>query len=154
MSSKPPKRVLLNEVSYERDGRYHWHGQWFTGWAVSEDPRANEEQEFRQGLRWGPARVFNPRGTLIIESSFRRDVFHGPSREWSDDGRLTREARYEHGMLVEERRWNETGALISDVKIDPSDPRLAELRLRYGTPEQVEEEERDYQQRSGERAMG
>jgi len=75
------------ELSYERDGRYHRDGKWFTGWALSTHPKAKEEQGLRSGFRWGPARVYIPSGTLIAEVHFRMDLKYGREREWSDDGR-------------------------------------------------------------------
>lgn len=73
--------VSRDELSYEADARYHHQGKWFTGWAVSVNPRAREEQEFRYGFRWGPARTYNRAGTLIMETNLRMDLRHGAERE-------------------------------------------------------------------------
>lgn len=103
-----------------------------------------EEQEFRYGLRWGPAHVRNAAGRLILESNFRMDVLHGVQREWDDDGGLLREAHYEHGVLLEEHEWDGTGRLVSKQQPHAPSSLLEEMRRLYGTPEQVAAEESAY----------
>lgn len=138
------KRVPRNEVSYEKDGRYYHGGDWFTGLAVSSQQGIAEEQEFRIGFRWGAAYVRNAAGTLIMESNFRMDLLYGVQREWGDDGGLQVEAWYEHGVLVEEKQWDGKGVLVSHKGPHEPGPHLADMRRRYGTPEQVAEEEAAY----------
>jgi len=146
-----PKRVPRAEVSYEPDARYHHAGAWFTGWAVSSRQGVTEEQEFRNGFRWGSARVHNAAGTLIMESNFRMDLLHGAQREWDDAGGLLLEAWYEHGVLLEEKQWDGSGGLISRQGPHEVNPHLEEMRRLYGTPEQVAEEEAAFLARAGER---
>jgi hypothetical protein len=143
-SETSSRHVPRNELSYEQDARYHHQGAWFTGWADSGQRGFREEQEFRKGFRWGPARIHGPDGRLIQESNFRMDLLHGPQREWDDDGRLTREAWYEHGIVMNEREWDEAGNLIKDFQRPDGDPNVLEMRRLYGTPEQVQAEEAAY----------
>ena len=138
------KRVPRSEISYEQDARYHHNGGWFTGSAVSSQKGITEEQEFRNGFRWGPAHAHNAAGTLIMESNFRMDLLYGVQREWDDDGGLRYEAWYEHGVLVEEKEWDGRGGLVSHRGPHAPGPHLADMRRRYGTPEQVAKEEEAY----------
>jgi hypothetical protein len=133
-------RVTRAELSYEDDARYHYQGAWFTGWAVSNDRGFREEQEFRYGFRWGPGLVYAPDGHLIQESNFRMDLLHGIQREW-EEGRLTQEARYEHGILVREREWDASGRMTKDFERPDDDAHLLKMRASFGTPEQVRAEE-------------
>jgi hypothetical protein len=139
--------VPRGKLSYERDARYHCDGRWFTGWALSATPRAREEQEFRDGFRWGPARAYNGGGTLIVETNFRMDLQHGSEREWSDAGALIREAQHEHGILLSEKEWDENGVLTREFQRPDVDAQLAEMRRLYGTPEEVAAEEEAYRRK-------
>ena len=136
------KRIPHGELAYGQDSRYRHAGELFTGWAESAYRDVKEEQEFRDGFRWGPARVFKG-GRLIMESNFRMDLLHGVEREWSDEGKLCREATYEHGILLGEREWDD-GVLTKDFRRPEGGPQLAEMRRLYGTPEEVEAEESAY----------
>lgn len=138
------QRVAHNDLSFESDSRYHYAGAWFTGWAYSEYRGFREEQAFRYGLRWGPARVYNQVGRLIQEANFRMDLLHGFEREWGDEGDLQRELFYEHGIRLIEREWDEKGILVKDFKRPADHSQVLEMRRLYGTPDQVEAEERDY----------
>lgn len=138
------QRVAFNDLSYEQDSRYHHAGVWFTGWTYSEYRGFKEEQGFRYGFRWGPARVYNQDGRLIQETNFRMDLLYGFEREWDDEGRLQRELFYEHGILLKEQEWDESGSLVKDFQRPTDCPHVLEMRRLYGTPEQVEAEESDY----------
>ena len=138
------KRVPRDEITYEKDARYHHGGGWFTGWAVSSRRGVTEEQEFRKGFRWGPAWAHNAAGTLIMESNFRMDLLYGVQREWDDEGGLLREVSYEHGVLLEEKEWDGKGGLLSQQGPYEPGPHLEEMRRLYGTPPQVAEEEAAY----------
>jgi hypothetical protein len=142
------KRVPRKEITYERDSRYHHKGEWYSGWADTEDGGSREELEFRDGFRWGPARMYNADGLLIEECHYRMDLVHGTKRSWDDAGRLVYDALYEHGILIKEREWDAAGNLIADYVRREDDRNVLEMRRLYGTPEQVQAEEAAY--RSGE----
>ena len=140
--------ISSDDLSYEPDARYHYNGQWFSGWALTaEDPRATEEQEFRDGFRWGPARVHLASGLLIQEVHFRMDLKHGRERMWYRTDQLRYEAEHEHGILISEKEWDENGVLTKEFNRPNVDADLAEMRSLYGTPEQVAEEEAAYRAR-------
>jgi antitoxin component YwqK of YwqJK toxin-antitoxin module len=138
------RRVPRKEISYETDSRYHHAGEWYSGWSYSEHRGYREEQEFREGFRWGAARMFGPDGRLVEESGYRMDLLHGPRRSWNDEGRLTHEAVYEHGIMIGERKWDDAGHLVVEFARPDGDADLLEMRRLYGTPEQVAAEEAAY----------
>ena len=138
------QRVARKDITCEQDARYYYAGELYSGWAESVHRGFREELEFRDGFRWGPARVYNPDGQLVQESHYRMDLDHGLQRSWNDDGRLEYEAQYEHGILRKEREWDDAGHLIKDFELPEDDLQLREMRESYGTPEQIAAEEAAY----------
>jgi hypothetical protein len=148
---KAPIRTPWEDISYNaKDARYYHDGRLFSGVAVSESPRATDEQEFRYGLRWGYGWTRDAEGRLVEEGTFRMDLLYGVKKEWDEQERLRSEARYEHGILIEGREWDDSGALVKEHRIPEGSPRLAEMRRLYGTPEEVAAEEKAYRNQSSE----
>jgi hypothetical protein len=155
MPSRPSdRRVARKEIIYEQDARYYHAGELYSGWADSEHHGFREELEFRDGFRWGPARVYNPDGRLIQESHYRMDLDHGFQRSWNDQGRLEYEAQYEHGILRKEREWDDGGNLIKDFELPDDDLQLLEMRRSYGAPEQIAADEAAYRAPGGSDNLG
>ncbi len=115
-------RVPDAEVSYNaRDARYYRDGMLFTGiaqaWHRSGEPRS--ELGYRHGLRWGRGCDWYTNGQLSCEGYFVSDMRHGISREWHRDGTLALETEYDRGLVLREREWDESGALLRDERCEP-----------------------------------
>lgn len=112
----------------ERD-LWEYQGRPFTGRAreYSPDGALIGESEYVDGMLDGVLRVWYPSGQLHEEEHFRANSWHGVSREWYEDGKLKRETLLEHGICVQERRWDEGGNLISDYVLTEDNPKFTRL---------------------------
>jgi antitoxin component YwqK of YwqJK toxin-antitoxin module len=115
--------INADELYVLDDGTKEWHDKPFTGIAreYRSDGSTVSDTEYLNGLQEGVARSYHPSGTLYSEDHFVNDGFHGLSREWNESGQLVREALYEHGILVSEKKWDESGCLMEDFTLTEND---------------------------------
>lgn len=83
----------------------------FTGAActVAPDGTVGLEWTFRDGLRWGPQRIWHITGRLAEVYYAVAGMPHGVHRWWRADGRKLSVDLDEFGMTVRSRRWGEQG---------------------------------------------
>ena len=138
MSGKPISRVSVDELKWhEGHGLYTYEGAPFTG-AAFEMGRTGTlewETEYRDGLRDGLQRGWHPDGSLAAEGTFLAGTIHGTYREWHPGGQLAVEMVGEHGILLRERQWDESGRLTKEYAIAEGGPdwqTLQRYRDRFG----------------------
>jgi antitoxin component YwqK of YwqJK toxin-antitoxin module len=120
MSGERLRRVPLNKLWWdETTGLYLSNGVPFTGVAFSKRRGVLEsETEYRDGLRSGSDREWYPDGSLAVEGTFRGGTIHGTYREWHKNGQLAVEQVGEFGILLSEKRWDESGRLVKEYAIE------------------------------------
>jgi antitoxin component YwqK of YwqJK toxin-antitoxin module len=141
-------RVERDEVSFETvnvgpNGNWMHQGRPFTGVAYTLGPDGTvvSEQEFRDGLRCGPAWERYRSGQMYSEASFYRDVLHGHAREWHENGQLAEEGEYEYGIPIWEKKWDGGGALVEEYTLTEADSNftlLQSFRRIYGGASEAE----------------
>lgn len=135
-------RVERRKVSFQTEhvgpnGNWMHKGRPFTGVAYSLAPNGTvrSEQEFRNGLRWGPCRERYRSGQRYAESHFCRDVLHGRARQWHENGQLAEDGWYEYGIALWEKKWAEDGTLLEEYTLTEADANhalLQSFRRIYG----------------------
>ena len=135
-------RVHRGEVSFTTtdtgpNGNWLYQGRPFTGVAYTLTPDGNvaSEQEFRDGLRWGPSWERYRSGQMYHQAAFVRDVWHGRVREWYEDGRLAEDGEYEYGIALWQKKWDAAGRLTEEYRLTESDPEfesLQQVRRAFG----------------------
>ena len=118
------KRVPSEELDYPGDGLHYLKGTPFTGVAyyLAKDGWVEAEEEYRYGLLWGRKRVWSGPGVLEREAQCAWGGYHGLVREWRPNGRLAAEGRYEYGIRVSGKRWDDRGGLVEDYQLQEADP--------------------------------
>lgn len=135
-------RVERDDVSFETvnvgpNGNWLYEGGPFTGvaYTLGPDGEVESEQEFRDGLRWGPCWERYRFGQMYAESDFHRDVLHGRARVWHENGQLAEDGEYEYGIVLWEKKWDEAGALVEEYALTEADGNyslLQSFRRIYG----------------------
>ncbi|MGC5167490.1 toxin-antitoxin system YwqK family antitoxin [Luteimicrobium sp. DT211] len=107
-----PLRVPDDELDYDENLIYTWHGELFTGTAFENGPDGVvSEVSYVDGSQQGPARDLTADGRLIGEDTYHENARHGLSREFDADGRLVRAAWYEYNILVRSAAADASGEL-------------------------------------------
>lgn len=101
-----------------------WNDEPFTGIEVWRFPSGAIESEttYRDGLSDGLSRSWDEQGRLRSQFTCRLGAMHGNCRKWHGNGQLAEDGNYEWGVRINEREYNEHGALISEFALDPADP--------------------------------
>jgi antitoxin component YwqK of YwqJK toxin-antitoxin module len=128
-------RVERRKVSFQTEnvgpnGNWMHKGRPFTGvaYTLAPDKTVRSEQEFRDGLRWGPCWERYRSGQLYAESHYYRDVLHGQAREWHENGQLAEDGEYEYGIALWQKKWSEDGTLLEEYKLAEGDSNYAMLQ--------------------------
>ncbi len=134
----PRKQLRFETVNVGPNGNWLHDGRPFTGVAYTLAPggEISSEQEFREGLRWGPVWERYRSGKMYYEAVFFRDVLHGRKREWHPDGQLAEEGEYEYGIALWKKKWSPSGELVEDYQLPETDPafqRLQQLRQAFAS---------------------
>jgi hypothetical protein len=116
------------------------HGHPFTGTAIESFPDGSAQSRvgYVSGLREGRSIVAWPSGRIKEEAEYWRGVRHGTTREYTEDGEVTRERTHEYGVLVAETVWNQDRHVVREWRIGPEDALYDVLELsrrRYGAEE-------------------
>jgi antitoxin component YwqK of YwqJK toxin-antitoxin module len=124
-------RVHVNQIDID-DYIYFLNGKPFTGvmYETYPDRRISTEQTLRMGMPDGPMRRWLRNGTLASEKSYKMGLLHGTNRLWSANKRLRCETRYDLGVAVERKKWDWTGKLVEEFRIDPAGSEYQNLELR------------------------
>lgn len=122
------KRVPTESLTYN-DGLMWFEGEPFTGigYSLNVNGDVDEESEYRNGLKWGLARVWYLPGKLFQERQLFMGTLHGKEREWYPSGQLKEEGDYELGFAVRRKRWDEDGELLEDFQLKETDPKFKRL---------------------------
>ncbi len=101
-----------------------WNDRPFTGTEVWRFPNGAIENEtaYKDGLSDGLSRTWDEHGQLRSQFTCRLGAMHGICRKWHANGQLAEEGNYEWGVRLDEKEYNEQGALINRFTIDPADP--------------------------------
>lgn len=120
-------RVERDAVSFETEnvgpnGNWMYDGRPFTGVAYSafKDGTPRSEQQFRDGLLWGPSWERYLNGAMYAESHYFRDILHGRAREWHEDGQLAEDGEYEYRYALWSKKWTPSGDLVNDYRLSES----------------------------------
>lgn len=124
-------RVDFDELLLTEEQQLSWHGQPFTGTAYELFPsgKVRSEVAYVEGIRQGSCRSWLNTGRLIEEANNWQGVSHGLTRTWDDQGRLCREQRFEFGIKVSEKTFDEQGNVKNEWRISPSDNLYRTLEL-------------------------
>ncbi|CAI8916514.1 MORN repeat variant [Pseudomonas chlororaphis] len=102
----------MSEIEYGEDGLYRLGNAPFSGVAYSmENGFRDVEISYLDGMRFGPTREWYKPGTLALEEMYYRDALHGRARSWHDNGQIAKEGKYEYGIAIWEKSWDEIGSL-------------------------------------------
>ena len=128
-----------DELYFLEDGTYEWQDKPFSGIAREYRPDKSvvSESEFVDGMQDGFTRGYYPSGKLYTETHWVKNSHHGPARVWYENGQMERDALYEHGILVKEKKWDDSGQLLKDFQITEDHPLfkiLESRRLRNKLP--------------------
>lgn len=120
MSNEAVLHVPLRDLWWDEGyGLYTYHGVPFTGVAFTiEWGVLTSEVEYRDGLRSGLLRDWHRDGGLAAEGTFLADTIQGTYREWHRNGQLALEQVGEYGILLSEKRWDESGRLVKEYAIE------------------------------------
>jgi antitoxin component YwqK of YwqJK toxin-antitoxin module len=125
-------KVPIQTLEYPGDGLHYKAGVPFTGVAITRDTHGGwiqAEEEFKDGLVCGIVRTWHALDVLATEEVCAWGVRHGDYREWSESAKLVAEGRYQYGIRVAEKRWDEDGNLVEDYQLKESDPDFKTLSL-------------------------
>jgi len=102
--------------------------EWFTpGWWQSDETRCPAGARFRgsvppeglevwcardDGERDGIAIRWHANGRRAFLGTYQDGVLHGAATEWLPDGRIWRQAVYDHGQLQSWSRWSDSGEFV------------------------------------------
>jgi antitoxin component YwqK of YwqJK toxin-antitoxin module len=127
-----PLVVRDSELDYDSDLVFTLDGKAFTGVAYEESAELGRSEIcYRDGLQEGVARDWYPSGMPKGESCYVRNVLHGTSREFDEQGRLMVEDRYEYGICVLARRFSVDGTVTETNELDANIEAARQLnRLR------------------------
>jgi len=122
--SQEVKRVPYEELDYPGDGLYYLERAPFTGVAfyLAKDGWVESEADYQRGLLWGVTRVWFGQGILEREAQCAWGAYHGLVREWHPNGRPAVEAKYEYGVRVWGKRWDDCGILVEEFRLQEGDP--------------------------------
>src|SRR5687768_10965460 len=111
VSKNNQMRVYYDELSLEDDMKYTYKGQAFTGIAfeLSEGGALWIEDSMVEGRGQGFSREYFATGHLKSAENLDEDSLHGLCKYWYENGQLEAGRVYEHGILVQERTWDENG---------------------------------------------
>lgn len=130
-NNNPLPRVRDDQLDFDEDLIYYYHGSRFTGIGYEDVPgKILSEVSYKNGMQDGPARDWLPSGRLKTESMYRENVLHGHVREFRDDGSLASEKNYEWGVLVSSAEFDEAGRPASTFYITEEDPSYDILQKR------------------------
>lgn len=140
METDTPPLPRVDGDDLEWEGQLQtWNGKPFTGIEVWRFPNGELESEvtYKEGLADGRSRMWDENGQLRADYTCRLGAVHGNCRKWHANGQLAEDGKYEWGVRVEEKEYDEQGRLVNDFKIDPNDPDsqysiLLKFREAYG----------------------
>lgn len=120
MAGAAVPRVDMSDLRWHAGHGFYTHQEIpFTGVAFTiEGGVLTSETEYQDGLRSGAHQEWYPEGGLAAEGAFRGGTIHGVYREWYPDGRLAAEETGEYGILLSEKRWDESGRLVKEYAIE------------------------------------
>src|SRR5262245_59820417 len=111
-------------------------GKPFTGVGFERDSNGTLlcEIEYVDGQRHGSTRDWFSSGRLKKEEQYKLGARHGVDREWDESGVLRSESEFELGVCLCRRRWDKSGALVENMKLDENSAQFATLKkLRTST---------------------
>jgi antitoxin component YwqK of YwqJK toxin-antitoxin module len=114
------KRMRLEDLGYPGDGRYYDGDKPFTGvgyYLSDAGGWLEAEEEYRDGVKWGRKRVWFRPGALQEDAECACGAYHGRVRQWYENGRLAADSKYEYGVRIEGKGWDEAGNLIEEYQI-------------------------------------
>ena len=107
MSGEVVPRVNMDDLRWhEGHGLYAYQGVPFTGVAFT--------------IEWGG---------LTSETQYHGGLRSGTHREWHPNGQLAVEKVGEHGILLREQQWDESGWVVKEYTIKESGPDWQTLEL-------------------------
>jgi antitoxin component YwqK of YwqJK toxin-antitoxin module len=127
-------RPRVNDEDLDIDWAYQqatWEGEPFTGVAFELHPNGMlvGETDYENGFKRATREWYGP-GRPREEWHFGPYGLDGEGREWYPDGRLKTEGRWEYGIVLTRRTWDEQGNLTEDYSLAESDPEYATLEER------------------------
>lgn len=130
-------RVEEEALEFDDEEFCLWQGERFSGVAFERYPsgQLRSEVEYRNGVKQGAARFWYESGQLRRECVLWNGSAHGASTEWYQEGRLKVMEKFEHGIVVEAKHWNESGELVKEYCMKESDPNyglVLHFRELYG----------------------
>lgn len=121
------------EVDYDRFGDKEFiisdgKEKFFSGITYSLFPNGNLEfyAFFRDGFKEGDFIEFYEDGKIKSNQYMQRGRTYGERKKWYRNGVLKSEARYEYGVCLTLKEWNEEGVLIKE-KLEPTED---DIKLR------------------------
>jgi hypothetical protein len=129
-------RVPDDQIDYDDELVYFYRGERFTGIGYDDVPDFGlSEVSYADGLQDGPARDWFPSGQLKSEALFHKNLRHGLSREFREDGSLASEEIYEYGVHLRSCAFDADGRETITFELSEESPNyriLQRLRSQFG----------------------
>ncbi|MEO1162828.1 MAG: hypothetical protein AAFV98_03505 [Chloroflexota bacterium] len=116
-------RVQQEELDFTDYFRAFRNNEPFTGvvYDLTQDGNLWSEMSYVDGWQHGITKEWSLSGTLIVEEAWQSGYLHGLLQEWFEDGNLKRQAEFELGTRVSDKRWNQEGRLVESFEISEKD---------------------------------
>ncbi len=128
------KRVHYSKLAdHPEQGDFNTlRGKPFTGVAYDDEPdgRVTVEWTYRDGVLWGPRRIWAWSGRPQGSAYFVRGVLHGVCRGTYNSGPKEGVSVYQYGICVRRKRWGLDGQLKEDFTLREDSEEFKELRER------------------------
>jgi antitoxin component YwqK of YwqJK toxin-antitoxin module len=126
-------RVPDDEIEYDNDLTYSYRGKPFTGVSYDDVPgHGLSEVSYVDGLQDGPARDWYVSGQPKSETLFRRNVRHGLSRVFREDGTLASEEIWDLGIHIRSSIFGEDGTERIAFELSEENPNYRILQRHRG----------------------
>lgn len=124
-----PLRVPDELLDYDEESIYTYEGERFTGIGYADVPgHGLSEISYVDGVQDGPARDWYVSGQLRYEANYKRNVRHGSTRQFREDGSLVSESVYDDGLLVRSVTVDADGNVVDHYENLGSSPNSPQLR--------------------------
>jgi antitoxin component YwqK of YwqJK toxin-antitoxin module len=100
--------IFINENSYENGERNGLMRRFYLDRPNQRPPEFN----YKNGLRHGAEKYWFKNGHLMSQEEYFFDQYDGLSQSWHENGQLAQESKYDRGILLSKKCWDESGKKI------------------------------------------
>ncbi|MCM3882848.1 toxin-antitoxin system YwqK family antitoxin [Frankia sp. R82] len=114
MESDSIHTVHIDDIDYTDDLYVVHNEKFFTGQAVDyyKNNQICKIESYEDGVKSGLEKSFYPDGSIEYEHWNVGGGPHGVGRTWFPNGQLSSETIYDHGEIVQRKKWAEDGTQL------------------------------------------